>query len=75
MSLDKEIRVVFADKKLKEAYLKLKESKTAFDDLKKNPFCGIQIPKKTFLKFTLKNTELIIYGNMIYQRHGDCCIP
>jgi hypothetical protein len=50
-------KVVFADKKVKETYEKLKDSKTedkqlykwlnrAFDDLAENAFCGIQIPKK-----------------------------
>ena len=48
MPLDKEIKVVFVDKKLKEAYLKLKNSKTedkllfewlnrAFDDVTYSP--------------------------------------
>ena len=66
MPLDKEIKVVFVDKKLKEAYLKLKNSKTedkllfewlnrAFDDLKKKPFCGIQIPKSQIPRTYIKN--------------------
>ncbi len=49
-------RVVFADKKLREAHDKLRDSKTedkklyewlnrAFDNLSKNAFCGIQISK------------------------------
>ena len=65
MPSDKKIKVVFADEKLKEAYLKLKDAKTedkmlfewlnrAFDDLKKNPFCGIQIPKKLIPKTYIK---------------------
>lgn len=54
-------RVVFADERTKEAYDKLKDSKTedkrlyewldrAFDDLAENAFCGIQIPKKLIPK-------------------------
>lgn len=54
-------RVVFADQKVKEAFERLKESKTedqrlfawldrAFDDISRNAFCGIQIPKKLILK-------------------------
>jgi len=62
-------RVVFADKKVKEAYEKLKDSKTenqnlykwlnrAFDDLAENAFCGIQIPKKLIPKTYLKKYEI-----------------
>lgn len=54
-------KVVFADEKLKNAFDKLKDSKTedkilkkwlerAFSDLEENAFCGIQIPKKLFPK-------------------------
>ena len=54
-------RVVFADEKLKEAFDKLKDSKTeekklyewlnrAFDDIAQNAFCGIQIPKRLMPK-------------------------
>jgi hypothetical protein len=50
-------RVVFADRKLKRDFERLKTSKTedrelydwlnrAFDDLAEDAFCGIQIPKK-----------------------------
>lgn len=53
--------IIFADEKIKEALEKLKNSKTedkklydflvrAFDDLEKNAFCGIQIPKKQIPK-------------------------
>lgn len=52
-----ESKIVFADKRIKESYEELKGSKTedknlydwlnrAFDDIAKNAFCGIQIPKK-----------------------------
>jgi Txe/YoeB family toxin of Txe-Axe toxin-antitoxin module len=62
-------RVVFADKKVKEAYEKLKDSKTedkqlykwlnrAFDDLAENVFCGIQIPKKLIPKEYLKKYKI-----------------
>jgi Txe/YoeB family toxin of Txe-Axe toxin-antitoxin module len=58
-------RVVFADDKVKKAYEDLKESKTedkklyewidrAFDDLEKDAFCGIQIPKKQIPKEYIK---------------------
>lgn len=55
---DKPVRVVFADKKIHAAYLKLKSSNRyeerelagqmdeALDALKVDPFCGIEIPKK-----------------------------
>lgn len=56
-----ECKVVFAEKKLKNTFDKLKDSKTedknlykwlnrAFDDVAKNAFCGIQIPKKLIPK-------------------------
>ena len=53
----KQVKVVFADKKVNASYLKLKKSKygedkellaridDAVDKLKENPFCGIEIPK------------------------------
>jgi len=57
-------KVVFADAKLKDAFEKLKESRTedlrlyswlsrAFDDIADNAFCGIQIPKKLIPKVYL----------------------
>lgn len=53
--------IKFADKKLKESFNKLKDSKTedkkiykwinrALDDLEEDAFCGIQIPKKLIPK-------------------------
>ena len=56
-----ECKVVFADKKLKNAFNKLKDSKTddknlykwlnrAFDDIAENAFCGIKIPKRLIPK-------------------------
>ncbi len=63
--MDKEILVGFADEKTKSAFLSLKETKgaeqklyefldRAFDDLKKDPFCGVKIPKKLWPKEYVK---------------------
>ena len=57
--------IVFADEKIQDTLDKLKDSKTedkklyeflvrAFDDLEKNAFCGIQIPKKQIPKDYVK---------------------
>ncbi|MFH2101124.1 MAG: hypothetical protein ABII71_03480 [Candidatus Micrarchaeota archaeon] len=65
LSSEKEIFVGFADEKLKRAFQDLKEGKgaeprlyeflnRAFDDLKKDPFCGIKIPKKLWPKDYIK---------------------
>jgi len=62
-------RVVFADRKLKEAFEKLKNAGTenqklykwlnrAFDDLAENAFCGIQIPKKLIPKVYVDKYEI-----------------
>lgn len=53
-----EVLIGFIDKKTKEAYEKTKYEnpqlyrflKRATDDLKRNPFCGIKIPKKLWPK-------------------------
>ena len=56
-----ECKIVFAEKRVKESYKELKDSKTeeknlydwlnrAFDDIANNAFCGIQIPKKLIPK-------------------------
>lgn len=61
--------VVFSDEKLKEAFNKLKESKTeekklyewlnrAFDDIAENAFCGTQVPKKIIPKNYIKKYEI-----------------
>jgi len=48
----KQCEVQFANERVKEAFEKLEDSdlkkfiKRAFLDIKENPFCGIQIPKK-----------------------------
>lgn len=60
-STNKEILVGFADEKIKQAFLALKEGKgaeshlyeflnRAFDDLKKDPACGIKIEKRLWPK-------------------------
>ena len=54
----KKISVVFADEDVQKAYFKLmtddpalyKSLEMATDDLKANPFCGIQIPKRQIPK-------------------------
>ena len=62
-------KVVFADKKVKDSFEKLKNSKTedqklyewlnkAFDDICKDAFCGIQVPKKLIPKKYLRNYEI-----------------
>lgn len=64
-------KVVFAEEKLRQAFIKLKDSKTedkklyewlnrAFDDLQENPFCGVQvqrrlIPKEYVKKYNIDN--------------------
>ncbi len=59
MEINSEVK--FADEKLKEAYTELDNQtfqekqlkewlKRAFEDLEKNAFCGIQIPKKLIPK-------------------------
>ena len=61
--------VVFGNEKLKKAFEKLKTSKTedqilykwinrTIDDLKKNGFCGFQIPKKQIPEIYLKKYEI-----------------
>lgn len=62
-------KVVFADKKVKDSFEKIKDTKTreqkllawlnkAFDDISENAFCGIQIPKKLIPKKYLKKYEI-----------------
>lgn len=58
MKVERKVIVVFAEKKLKEAFEKLKDEDSllfkfisrAIDDLKENPFCGIAIPKRLIPK-------------------------
>lgn len=65
------VRVVFAEEKLRQAFRKFKDPKTkdkklyewlnrAFDDLENNPFCGIQIqrqliPREYIEKYNIDN--------------------
>jgi len=62
-------KIAFADKKLKAAFEKLKTSKTedkklyrwlnrAFDDLQKDAFCGIQIPRRLIPKEYIKKYQI-----------------
>ena len=52
--MDKKVSVAFADESIQKAYFETKEEdprlykflERATDDIKKDPFCGIQIPKK-----------------------------
>ena len=52
--IDKKVTVVFADEDTRRAYFKTQRDnphlykflERATDDLKSNPFCGIQIPKR-----------------------------
>lgn len=56
--IDKKITVVFAEEETQRAYFNLKTDnpslykfmERATDDLKSNPFCGIQIPKRQIPK-------------------------
>jgi len=65
----KEILVAFINNKLKSDFKKLKRGTTedeelynfikrAIEDLKKNPFCGIRIPKKLWPKEYLKKYDI-----------------
>ncbi len=65
-STQKEIKVMFANTKLYKTYEKLRRSKypderelygkisEAADELKKNPFCGTEIPKKQIPAFYMR---------------------
>ncbi len=61
--------VAFADIKLKQSYLELKEGKfeekqlfgfinRAINDLKENPFCGIRVPKKLWPKEYIQKHQI-----------------
>ncbi|WP_287950530.1 type II toxin-antitoxin system YoeB family toxin [Acidiplasma sp.] len=81
--MDKKISVAFADESIKEAYIKTKDEdprlykflERATDDIKKDPFCGIQIPKNqiprtykqkygidNLWKYNLPNAWRLIYS-------------
>lgn len=87
---EKEISVGFVDSKLNQDYLKLKSGTTqdkqlydfidrATDDLKKNPTCGIKIPRDRWPKGYIKKygiTNLWKYDlpnawRLIYTIAGD----
>ena len=66
---DKEIKVVFVDKNLKEAYETLRSSTTedrrlygwldrAFSDIKKDYTCGILIPKRLIPRSYIKKYDI-----------------
>ena len=65
----KEISVSFISKKLKDEFVSLKDNKfedkqlydfisRAIDDLKKNPMCGVKIPKKLWPKKYIQEYEV-----------------
>lgn len=65
----KEIFVSFISKKIKDEYISLKENKfedkqlyefisRAINDLKKNPMCGVKIPKKLWPKNYIQQYEI-----------------
>jgi Txe/YoeB family toxin of Txe-Axe toxin-antitoxin module len=86
--------IKFADEKVKESFEKLKESKTedeniykwicrAFEDLEKNAFCGIRIPKKLIPKVYVEKYQIdnlwkydLPRGwRLIYSvANGDVCV-
>jgi Txe/YoeB family toxin of Txe-Axe toxin-antitoxin module len=64
--IDKKITVVFADEDIQKAYFRMKTDnpslykflERATDDLKQNPFCGIQIPKRQIPKTYVSKYEI-----------------
>lgn len=60
----KQCEVQFANEKIKEAFEKLSDLnlkkfiERAFCDIKENPFCGIQIPKKQIPKEYIKKFDI-----------------
>jgi len=88
--MKREIFVAFINEKLKSNFKKLVKGKfedkqlfkfinRAIDDLKKNPFCGIKIPKKLWPKEYIKKyqiTNLMKYNlpnawRLIYTIEAD----
>ncbi len=67
---DKPVQVMFAEPKILAAYEKLRESRytedralfaqidEALDELKKDPFCGIEIPKKLIPREYIRRYEV-----------------
>ena len=67
--MSKEINVAFVDEKIKKAFEKLDDRKSdekqlrifilrAIDDLKKNPRCGILIPRRLIPKVYIQKYEV-----------------
>ena len=62
----KRFTVVFADEEIQKAYFRIKTDnpslykflERATDDLKQNPFCGIQIPKRQIPKTYVSKYEI-----------------
>ena len=60
----KRVEVQFANEKILKAYRELNDKKLkkfinrALDDIKENPFCGIQVPKKLIPKEYIKNFNI-----------------
>ncbi len=77
--IEKPCEVQFANEKVKEAFdkLELEDSnlkkfiERAFCDIKQNPFCGIQIPKKQIPTEYIKNGIFIMSGSIIFLMPGD----
>ena len=64
--IDKKVTVAFADEEIQKAYFRVKIDdpslykflERATDDLKQNPFCGIQIPKRQIPKTYVSKYEI-----------------
>jgi len=88
--MNKQIHVAFITQKLKEQFQHLKEGKFedqqlykfingAIDDLKRNPICGVKIPKKLWPKEYIQKysiTNLWKYGlpnawRLVYTIESD----
>jgi hypothetical protein len=76
--IGKKITVVFADEEIQEAYFRMKTDnpflykflERATDDLKENPFCGIQIPKRQIPKMRRWSHVQHRNINEIFRRYG-----
>lgn len=73
----KPCKVQFYNEKTRKTFEKLKEPQLkkflerAFKDIEKNPFCGIQIPKKIIPKEYLKKFNIKNAWKYNLQEHGD----
>lgn len=79
--MEKPSVIRFADKLVQELFYKLEQGdeqekemfcliNQAMDNIEKNAFCGIQVPKKQILKNTSKIMAYQIFGNMICREDG-----